>query len=49
MGRGLAAILSSAPVSADVELRELPVELIAPNPQQPRRSFEEAALVALDD
>src|SRR5215217_7848666 len=49
MGRGLAAILSTAPASADVELRELPVELIAANPQQPRRTFEEASLVALAD
>jgi ParB family chromosome partitioning protein len=47
MGRGLAAILSTAPSEADAELRELPVELIAPNPQQPRRGFEEQPLVAL--
>ena len=47
MGRGLAAILSSAPAEADAELREVPVDLIAPNPQQPRRSFDEAPLVAL--
>lgn len=47
MGRGLAAILSTAPASAEAELRELPVDLIAPNPQQPRRSFEEEPLVAL--
>jgi ParB family chromosome partitioning protein len=50
MGRGLAAILS---VSADAdrerpeELRELPVELIAPNPAQPRRRFDQDALQAL--
>jgi ParB family transcriptional regulator, chromosome partitioning protein len=49
MGRGLAAILSTAPASAEVELRELPVDLIAPNPRQPRRSFEEEPLVALAD
>src|SRR5687767_5614508 len=47
MGRGLAAILSTAPSEADAELRELPVDLIAPNPNQPRRSFEEEPLVAL--
>jgi ParB family chromosome partitioning protein len=47
MGRGLAAILSTSPAEAEVELRELPVELIAPNPQQPRRVFEEESLVAL--
>src|SRR5918997_88416 len=49
MGRGLAAILSvSEPADAD-ELRELPVELIAPNPHQPRRTFDEAALQSLSE
>jgi ParB family transcriptional regulator, chromosome partitioning protein len=47
MGRGLAAILSTGPTEADAELREVPVELISPNPRQPRRSFEEEPLVAL--
>ncbi len=51
MGRGLEAILSvstkegKAP-GAD-ELRELPVDLIAPNPTQPRRRFDQEALQAL--
>jgi ParB family chromosome partitioning protein len=53
MGRGLAAILSStAPESgepAHPELRRLPVELIKPNPRQPRSQFDEAALVALSE
>lgn len=57
MGRGLAAILaSSAPAGPNgagaapkSELRELPIELIRPNPNQPRRHFDEAALVALSD
>jgi ParB family chromosome partitioning protein len=47
MGRGLAAILSTSPSESEAELRELPVELIAPNPSQPRRYFDEDALVAL--
>jgi ParB family transcriptional regulator, chromosome partitioning protein len=50
MGRGLAAILSvSAPEAGDAgaELRDLAVELLKPNPAQPRRSFDEAALQAL--
>ena len=50
MGRGLGAILSvSTPGSgsAEEELRELPVELIRPNPKQPRRDFDEEALEAL--
>jgi ParB family chromosome partitioning protein len=47
MGRGLAAILSVAPKDETEELRELPVELIAPNPHQPRRVFDEDTLLAL--
>ena len=49
MGRGLAAILSVAPRDEAEELRELPVELIAPNPSQPRRSFDEESLLALGE
>jgi ParB family chromosome partitioning protein len=47
MGRGLAAILSTSQSDGEAELRELPVDLIAPNPSQPRRTFEEQPLVAL--
>ena len=42
MGRGLAAIL---PRPGDEDgLREIPVDLIDPNPRQPRRSFDEVKL-----
>jgi ParB family chromosome partitioning protein len=50
MGRGLGAILS---VSADgsqageEQLRELSIELISPNPKQPRRQFDQDSLEAL--
>jgi ParB family chromosome partitioning protein len=50
MGRGLAALLTpSTTVGApgDRDLRQLPVELITPNPRQPRRSFDEEALIQL--
>jgi ParB family chromosome partitioning protein len=47
MGRGLAAILAVAPRDEPEELRELPVEAIAPNPRQPRRHFDEEQLLAL--
>ena len=47
MGRGLAAILSTSQADGEPELREVPVELISPNPHQPRRSFDEEALVTL--
>jgi ParB family transcriptional regulator, chromosome partitioning protein len=49
MGRGLEAILSvsSEGQGSESELRELPVEVIVANPNQPRRSFEEEALNAL--
>ncbi|MEA2298306.1 MAG: ParB family transcriptional regulator, chromosome partitioning protein [Solirubrobacteraceae bacterium] len=49
IGRGLAAILAvSEPAEAETdELRELPVDLIAPNPRQPRRRFDEQSLAGL--
>jgi len=47
MGRGLAAILSVAPKDESEELRQLPVELVSPNPNQPRRNFDEESLLAL--
>ncbi len=48
MGRGLAAILPRSR-SDEVGFREVAVDLIAPNPRQPRREFDEAALLALAD
>lgn len=47
MGRGLAAILAAAPQEDREDLRQLPLELIAANPHQPRRQFDEETLVAL--
>jgi ParB family chromosome partitioning protein len=47
MGRGLAAILSVAPKDEAEEMRHLPVDLITPNPRQPRDSFDEETLLAL--
>jgi ParB family transcriptional regulator, chromosome partitioning protein len=50
MGRGLEAILSVSAERRDTladELRELPVDLISPNPRQPRRRFDQEALTAL--
>ncbi len=49
MGRGLAAILAASPSAADTgpDLREVPVDLIGPNPNQPRRRFDDDALMAL--
>ena len=58
MGRGLAAILTAtAPAGQEpggasgaiADLRQIPVEMIAPNPHQPRRHFDEDALGALAD
>jgi ParB family transcriptional regulator, chromosome partitioning protein len=50
MGRGLAAILAvSDRQDEPEELRQIPVELIVANPDQPRRRFDEDALVALSD
>ena len=50
MGRGLEAILSVSTEGARAEReerRELPVELISPNPNQPRRRFDQEALTTL--
>jgi ParB family chromosome partitioning protein len=50
MGRGLAALLTPSTAAGspgDRDLRQLPVELITPNPRQPRRAFDEEALIRL--
>jgi ParB family chromosome partitioning protein len=47
MGRGLAAILAAAPQEEREDLRRLPLDLIAANPHQPRRQFDEETLLAL--
>ena len=49
MGRGLAAIMavSTHPDSNVEEFRQIAVELIFPNPRQPRRHFDDTALAAL--
>jgi ParB family chromosome partitioning protein len=46
IGRGLAAILPEGP-EGDAELRELPVEVIKPNPSQPRRRFDPESMDVL--
>ncbi len=49
IGRGLSAILTVSPREEPEELRQIPVDLIDPNPNQPRRAFDEERLVALAD
>jgi ParB family transcriptional regulator, chromosome partitioning protein len=44
LGRGLAALLPTAAVAEEGELREVPVGAIAPNPRQPRREFVDESL-----
>ncbi len=46
MGRGLAAILPRSRAE-ESGLREIPLDLVRPNPRQPRRNFDEEALLAL--
>jgi len=46
MGRGLAAILPETPEQA-AELRQLPVDLIRPNPEQPRTRFDSETISEL--
>jgi ParB family chromosome partitioning protein len=47
LGRGLGALLPPAEAEDSGRLRELPVESLVPNPQQPRRAFESQALEEL--
>jgi ParB family transcriptional regulator, chromosome partitioning protein len=49
MGRGLAAILPANSPHEDAEraLRQIPVDLIRPNPDQPRKEFNGESLLAL--
>src|SRR3954466_16336503 len=49
MGRGLAAILSPSGEMGedDVHLRDVPVEMIVPNPKQPRQRFDGATPAGL--
>jgi ParB family chromosome partitioning protein len=50
MGRGLAAILPGGGAHGDGEdpaLRQIPVDLIRPNPDQPRKEFNGESLLAL--
>jgi ParB family chromosome partitioning protein len=47
MGRGLAAILPRNQKEEGGGLRELPVELVKPNPRQPRRTFDDEGLAEL--
>jgi len=47
LGSGLAAILPESAAGAAGELRELPVTLVKPNPNQPRKTFDPEALTAL--
>lgn len=53
LGRGLAALLGDMPAQggdpALDEIRRLPIDLIDPNPFQPRMAFEEEALAELAD
>jgi ParB family chromosome partitioning protein len=47
LGSGLSAILPEAATEGAGELRELPVELIKPNPNQPRTKIDPEALAGL--
>lgn len=47
LGRGLGALLPPSETDEGGRLRELPVESLVPNPQQPRREFDPQALAEL--
>jgi ParB family chromosome partitioning protein len=46
LGRGLGALLSSTPAEGEA-LLEVPIDLIVPNPHQPRKSFDSNGLSEL--
>src|SRR5438105_2539174 len=48
LGRGLGALLSSTPAEGEA-LLEVPINLIVPNPLQPRKSFDSNGLSGLTD
>src|SRR5256885_16526567 len=47
MGRGLAALLTNGAGDSEPALREIALELVRPNPKQPRRDFDGESLLAL--
>ena len=52
LGRGLDALLGDAPTAPPEETkgdgkRELPIEFLSPNADQPRRKFDDAAIAEL--
>ena len=48
LGRGLGALISEREISSN-EIREIPLDEIIPNPEQPRKDFEEEKLIELAD
>jgi len=46
LGRGLGALLSSTPAQGET-LLEVPIDAVAPNPNQPRKSFDSSGLSEL--
>ncbi|MGI8727411.1 MAG: ParB/RepB/Spo0J family partition protein [Solirubrobacterales bacterium] len=44
IGRGLSAILPESPEEGEPRFRQIPLNLIRPNPSQPRRRFDQEAL-----
>jgi ParB family transcriptional regulator, chromosome partitioning protein len=49
MGRGLAAILPAPDAADEPDLRRIPVALIRPNPNQPRRRLDPESIAALSE
>ena len=47
LGRGLDSLIPRTPAAAGRQVLEVPVEAVSPNPEQPRKVFNEANLEAL--
>lgn len=49
LGRGLSALISEDPILADSGVKQISVDKIIPNPDQPRKDFDSQSLVELSD
>lgn len=49
LGRGLSALISEDPILADTGVRQISLDMISPNPDQPRKDFNAESLVELSE
>ncbi|AHF08345.1 ParB/RepB/Spo0J family partition protein [Desulfitobacterium metallireducens] len=49
LGRGLSALISEDPILTDTGVRQISMDKISPNPDQPRKDFDSESLIELAD